>query len=391
MASVLVQDRELMSMTMTDEALDTPDTDDGLPSRYLTEDELTDLTEQIPAPASITYSTQDFDVAGLVRRLNEGAILIPSFGEKDGRITTAGFQRGFVWTKRQMDRFIESLLLGYPVPGIFLVRQTVNNRHLVLDGQQRLETLRRFYQGLHASRAFVLDNVSDQFKGRSYSSLDEAARFRLDDSFLRATIVASDGSAEVNEAVYNIFERLNSGGTQLTPHEIRVALYAGPFVQTLEDLNQDAAWRELYGKPSPRIRDQELILRIIALYMQRAAYARPLKSFLNKFMSDNRLGSSEVDAAGELFARAAEVILGQLGSPALRRGSGQVNGAQTEAVFVAVMEAMRDGSLLEDLRPALSRIVSDDDFAQATTRATADNDAVEQRLRVAHAAFSDRR
>jgi uncharacterized protein with ParB-like and HNH nuclease domain len=49
-----------------------------------------------------------------------------------------------------MDRLVESLLLGYPVPGIFLVKQSVDNRMLVLDGQQRLITLQSFYEGLHA-------------------------------------------------------------------------------------------------------------------------------------------------------------------------------------------------------------------------------------------------
>lgn len=101
-----------------------------------------------------------------------------------------------------MDRFIESLLLGYPVPGIFLVRQTIDSRHLVLDGQQRLETLRRFYKGIHAGKTFTLEHTGPKFQGKTYETLDEDTRFRLDDSVLRATIVASDSSAEVNEAVY---------------------------------------------------------------------------------------------------------------------------------------------------------------------------------------------
>ena len=66
-----------------------------------------------------------------------------------------------------MDRFIESLLLEYPIPGIFLVRQA-DKRYLVLDGQQRLSTLAAFYSGFHDRREFALHNVADEFKGLTY-------------------------------------------------------------------------------------------------------------------------------------------------------------------------------------------------------------------------------
>lgn len=192
--------------------------------RTLTPEELQDLTEAEESPQEVTFSGQDFDVAGLVRRLNAESMLIPRLGTEDERVDTAGFQRGFIWNRGQMDRFIESLLLGYPVPAIFLVKQAENNRLLVLDGQQRLVTLQRFYSGVHNRKPFALSNVASDFKGLTYNTLPEALRFKLDDSYMQATIVAADGSEEVNDAIYQIFERLNSGGTQLTPHEIRVAL-----------------------------------------------------------------------------------------------------------------------------------------------------------------------
>src|SRR5262245_1097640 len=82
-----------------------------------------ELDEAYPEPASIDYTGSDFDVEGLVRRLQRKDIVIPTFGHGDETVEVAGFQRDFVWRRAQMDRFIESLLLGYPVPGIFLVQQ----------------------------------------------------------------------------------------------------------------------------------------------------------------------------------------------------------------------------------------------------------------------------
>lgn len=104
-----------------------------LESADLEVEELESLDESDPTPQPVTYSGTDFDVEGLVRRLQRGDIVIPTFGHGDQTIETAGFQRRFVWRKPQMDRFVESLLLGYPIPGIFLVQQA-DKRYLVLDG-----------------------------------------------------------------------------------------------------------------------------------------------------------------------------------------------------------------------------------------------------------------
>src|SRR5215475_14570998 len=203
----------------------------------------------------VSYSGTDFDVEGLVRRLERGDIVIPTFGKDANDIETERFQRGFVWRRPQMDRFIESLLLEYPIPGIILVQQ-LDKRYLVLDGQQRLRTLSDFYRGLHRESEFSLVNVAQRFRDLTYRALSPELKRTLDNTFIQATIVKTDGSTESLDAVYQVFERLNSGGTQLTPHEIRVALYAGEFIEFLAQLNDVRDWRELYGPKSPRLRDQ---------------------------------------------------------------------------------------------------------------------------------------
>lgn len=352
--------------------------------RTLTTEEFSDLTESGQQPVPVTYGTQDFDLAGLVKRMNRGSMLIPQFGGQDERVTTAGFQRGFVWTKGQMDRFIESLLLGYPVPGIFLVKQSADNRMLVLDGQQRLVTLQRFYNGIHNGKEFSLNNVGEQFKGLTYSSLDEALQYKLDDSFMQATIVAADGSLEVNDAIYQIFERLNSGGTQLTPHEIRVALYAGDLIDYLENLNQDDSWRNLYGPRNARIRDQELILRIVSIYLEEDNYTKPLKKFLNTFASAHRTPDESIRMAGQAFLGACKVLNEKVGPGALRRPGGrQVNVAQTEAILIGLMKAVEANSVPSDLESRVEILKNDANFVAATTRFTADTDAVQMRLGLA--------
>lgn len=376
-----------MTSDVADEASRTDQGDDALLERSLTEAELEDLNDAEPVPTEVTFTSQDFDVEGLVRRIRRGSLIVPTFGEDTPAVSTAGFQRGFVWRRPQMDRFIESLLLGYPIPGIFLVKQE-DNTYLVLDGQQRIRTLEQFYDG-----EFALRNVGEQFQGLTYKTLPSQLVSRLDDSYMQSTILDSDGSETSNEAIYQIFERVNSGGTQLTPHEIRMALYAGPLITEMERLNQTADWRALYGAKSSRARDQELVLRIIALYLDADRYRRPLKSFLNAFASRNRfMRQPAVGEAAELFIKAAEALRRGPDTQALRRPGGrQVNVAQSEAIFVAVMRAISAKALPADgaLTDGVDALLGNDTFKRATLRATADSEAVKDRLRVATETLTD--
>jgi len=351
----------------------------------LTSEELEDLSSVSSDAKPISYTGQDFDVDGLIKRLIKRDILIPTFGHDDDDIEAAGFQRAFVWRRPQMDKFIESILLGYPIPGVFLVKQS-DNRYLVLDGQQRLLTLKFFHEGIYEGKEFVLKNVADDFKGFSYKRLPEELRRQFDNTFIQAIIVKSDGTSESLESIYRIFERLNSGGTQLTPHEIRVALYAGPFIDFLEELNSNSAWRGLYGKKSPRLRDQELVLRIFGLVSNSAEYRRPLKKFLNDVVARyrNESRSSHADFAAA-FERAADILLNTEGRDAFRTGA-QVNAALAEAVMVGLIRRL-DGA--EPSATGISGIISaiKENAKDAISRSTADESQVASRIRISTSLF----
>ena len=207
---------------MTDENLILPPGDEKV-------DDLDELSEVLPETFSITSYGADYPIDGLIKRFEAGDIIIPTFSqEPEQGQTTTGFQREFVWKKSQADRFIESLLLGLPVPSIFLVKEP-NGKFLVLDGQQRLRTLHSFYSGVFQGDEFKLSEVQGQWVGKTYRTLHPEDRRRLDDSILHAIIVRQDEPTEDQSSIYLIFERLNSGGTILQPQEIRVALYHGAF------------------------------------------------------------------------------------------------------------------------------------------------------------------
>lgn len=379
-------DRSVSGMTAMDPAPETESQD----SLALAPDEIGALEEADPTPEPVSYSGADFDVEGLVRRLDRGDIVIPTFGHGDDTIETAGFQRSFVWRRPQMDRFIESLLLGYPIPGIFLVQQ-VDKRYLVLDGQQRLRTLSDFFVGIHRGREFALQNVADEFKGLTYKTLPDTLRRTLNNTFIQATVVKTDGTTGSLDAVYQIFERLNAGGTQLTPHEIRVALYAGKFVDFLTELNSESSWRELYGPESPRLRDQELVLRFVALFVSPGTYKRPLKKFLNEFVGANRdLSSISAADIARVFATATDLLLRGPGGRAFRGGGRQVNAALAESTLVGLARRLESGTppAVTDVTAAVDALAADQTLEAVISRATADEENVRARLSITTQAFA---
>lgn len=353
-------------------------------------DDLDELNEVLSGGFSITSYGADYPVDGLVKRLGQGDIVVPRFSlEPEEGQSTVGFQREFVWKKPQADRFIESLLLGLPVPGIFLVKES-NGKHLVLDGQQRLRTLESFYSGVFEGKEFVLSGVQDQWKGKTYKTLHADDRRRLDDSIIHATIVRQDEPSEDQSSIYLIFERLNSGGTFLQPQEIRVALYHGAFAALLSKLNNNADWRALYGRKSSRLKDIELILRFLALYFYSARYRRPMKEFLNRYMAANKALEKQSEAQLlQLFEATVAVLRRAIGIKAFRPKSA-VNAAVLDAVMVGVASrlAAKPNISDTDLKVAYSTLLAQHNFQEVTTRATADEENVRKRLQFAKEAFA---
>jgi hypothetical protein len=327
---------------------------------------------------SITSYGADYPVDSLVKRLRENKIRVPDF------------QRGFVWKEKQASRFIESLLLGLPVPGIFLSKDMDSADLLVIDGQQRLKSLLYFYDGVINDKVFELEDVQKRFLGKTYKGLDSDDRQRLDDSIIHATIVKQDEPSEDNSSIYLIFERLNTGGLQLQPQEIRSAIYAGSFAELLKKLNDTPAWRNIYGNKSIRLKDQEFILRFFAMYLFRDCYRKPLKGFLNTYMAKNKnlkLHSGEM--LTEIFLRTVGFVNNTLGKNAFRP-SRVINASIYDSVMVGVAEMYKKRSNFPEKKAFLTSynsLLRNEEYLLSTTDATSDEPVVEKRMNLAISEF----
>ena len=323
----------------------------------------------------------DYTIDSLVKRVREESIVVPPF------------QRGFVWTHRQASRFIESLLLGLPVPGVFLSKEPGSNKLLVIDGQQRLRTLWYFYDGHFAEsgKAFALRGVDVRFEGKTYTSLDSRLKRHLDDSILHATVIKQERPAGDDSSIFYVFERINTGGTQLAAQEIRKCVYQGQLSDLLEELNDNAAWRSICGPRNARMRDRELILRFLALYYTSGHYRSPMKRFLNNYMSANRnLTLQSADELRRTFGNTIEAVHDALGASAFKRVR-VLNAAVFDAVMVGLANRLALGSVpcSSVIKQGYDALLANSEFQDASQFSTADETNVARRLRFAIEAFAE--
>jgi hypothetical protein len=340
-----------------------------------------DAVEVQPFRYAISSYGADYPVDGLVKRIRDGAIYVPKF------------QREFVWELKDASRFVESLLLGLPVPSIFLSKEPDTGKMLVVDGQQRLLSLTYFYNGtwVPTGKEFHLKGVQPEFEGRAYSTLRDEDRRQLDDAILHAIIFKQDEPSEDESGVYEVFQRLNTGGKKLTPQEVRSAVHhSGRIRDLLADLNLYASWREIYGPEDARMRDQELILRFLALFNEGDNYQKPLVTFLNSYMGKNKnLSEQDATTMTKSFTTAVDLLLQSVGKRAFRPVRA-LNAAVFDSVMVGTAKRLENGPVTDPyaFRNAYDALLSDQNFLDACGRGTASGERVRTRLELATAAFT---
>lgn len=279
--------------------------------------------------------------------------------------------------------------MGLPVPGVFLAKEEDSGKLLIIDGQQRLRTLQYYYKGLFDKKEFALKSVLPRYEGKTYSQLDREDQLRLNDAIIHATIVRQDQPSEDQSSIYHIFERLNTGGTLLQPQEIRACIFHGKFAELLDTLNDIQEWRKIYGSTSKRLKDQELVLRFLALNFNQDKYARPMNEFLNSFMGANRkLTKYDAKLLSDAFVPTIQVIKEAIGVRAFRPERA-LNAAVFDSVMVGTAKRLKKGPIkdIKSYSKAYDNLLGDKEYLAATTTATADETNVTTRIKKAEGIF----
>lgn len=329
----------------------------------------------------LVSSPNDWNFSTIVSFIESGAMKIPTF------------QRNYVWDRKRASKLIESLLIGLPVPQVFLYEENRND-FLVIDGQQRLLTLYFFAKGRfprpkargelrpHLQRGFLDDDLledneffepfklslpksatgkANRFNALTYKGLKED-RTSLDLRTIR-NIVVKQTSPEGNAAVFELFSRLNTGSVNLTPQEIRASLYHSRFFTQVIELNSAVEWRHIIGSqnPDPRMRDTEFLLRGLALAQSSDGFSGSMTNFINNYcLRAKKFTDGEALEALEnlkrFFGRFSEVD-----SPFMR--SGKFSGVLFESAYAAFEQLNRPAIEQNALARAINDAKQDEAFA----------------------------
>jgi hypothetical protein len=226
---------------------------------------------------AVVFGT-DWTAATLIDQLRRGNIKLDPI-----------FQRRDAWDSKRKSRFIESIVLGLPIPQIVLAEaKDDRGSFLVIDGKQRLLSLQQF-AGVDANVApLELTGLKfrDELNSKTYADLQNDTKLRnhrnaFDNQPIRTVVVKNWQKEDV---LYLIFHRLNSETLPLSPQELRQALHPGPFLRFAAEYTQTPRGiHRALGIPKPdfRMRDVELFVRYIAFQYSLNTYTGNLKTFLD--------------------------------------------------------------------------------------------------------------
>ncbi|MFH0727767.1 MAG: DUF262 domain-containing protein [Pseudomonadota bacterium] len=369
-----------------------------------------ELREKLPPPendttsiypdAIVNIAPEPASVFQLKRKLDK----IPPLIKLD-----PDFQRHAVWSPKQKSELIESILMGIPLPLIY-VKEDDKGVYIIVDGRQRLTTLFQFM-----SHEFPLQNLTvlKDLNGKYFSEmtkngtkfdnfLNQAQQSKIEDCPLTLHVIKPPTQDRVT---FDLFDRVNRGGTRLNNQEMRNAIYQGTATRLLNTLVAFESFKkatENSVKPD-RMKDKYLVLRLIGFYLWRkkqllyvkekglppVEYRSDLEDFLGKTMTflNDPAGSAFCVQFPALFDNAMKACQTVLGPGCFRlpkKGDGPrrpISMALFETVGYMMIELIDEpDEKREGIKKGLTKLLSDNDFILSTTYTVDSNISVYRRF-----------
>jgi len=234
---------------------------------------------------------------------------------------SAGYQRRFRWDDLKQSKLIESFLMNVPIPPIFL-NEGLDGELSVIDGQQRLNTISNFFQGKLQLKGLT---VFKELNGRTFDELPLLLQTALEmRPTIRTIVVLQESDKDIK---YEAFQRLNTGGVQLNPQEIRHSVFPGPLTDLLLELSEHKKFHTLLGIKNKEkstlyqeMQDAELVLRYLAFRDRWEIFVGDVKLQLDAYMDQNaKMSSEQLAEAKHDFLSTLNVVEACFGNYAFRR------------------------------------------------------------------------
>lgn len=266
-------------------------------------------------PAKIKISRDQFSLFQLKRKLERGEIIIDP-----------DFQRLFVWNNKQKSELIESILMGIPLPVLYFFEQK-NGSLQVVDGRQRLTACFEYMNDeFSLADLKILQNES----GKSFQKLETLMQSKIEDFQMTIYRIQPPTPDKVK---FDIFDRVNRGGTKLNHQEMRNALHQGKSTILLKQLAESDEFKKAtgYAIKSKRMKDTYIILRFLSFYVyfqkwecvKDVEYKSDVNDFLAKMMDlINEMSDDEITTLRKSFLFSMDNCFNVLGDDCFRFSKG---------------------------------------------------------------------
>lgn len=252
--------------------------------------------------------------------------------ESGNYILKPGFQRRHRWDNKRKSKLIESFIINVPIPPIFLY-ETTYSKYEVMDGLQRITAIYEFYND-----GFALEGLEEwsELNGYKYNELPEVIKLGIDRRYLSSIILLQETAKNELEALNMkqlVFERLNSGGVDLSDQETRNALYDGALNKLCLELSCNTKFRKLFAIPVnvdkknkitgnvlyDKMEDVELVLRFFAFRQIEKWTDNYIKKFLDEYLIlGNEFLEDTLKNLEKCFKETIDIIYEIMGESAFR-------------------------------------------------------------------------
>lgn len=228
------------------------------------------ITQEEIAKLSILYKQNTYSIQNLLDLIKDEDLVIPDF------------QRGMVWKLNDKIEFIESILIGIPIPSLYLASYQKHNKsqidsdyaeqYLIIDGLQRINALKEFI----LEEKFKLKSKAPEWHGKKFSGLSEKYKKRIKRTFINAISIVDNETDPF--MLFHIFARINKGGTKLSYQQIRNSIYQSIFIKKIQKTsNMVAEDSKLIVKEAWKRKDTltEIIVRVLLNLSKLLFYIKP--------------------------------------------------------------------------------------------------------------------
>jgi uncharacterized protein with ParB-like and HNH nuclease domain len=343
------------------------------------EDESGGLYPYDPTEEDIDIRQEPHTVFELMRKYDQGRLII-----------NPDFQRNLVWKPEQKSKFIESIILNFPLPP-FYVNQTKEGKYIVVDGLQRTSTLHEFMK-----EEFKLKGLEalPKLNGYNFSRLKTLKgdyQTRIEDKKLSLYVIKPSVPIKV---VYDIFNRINTGGTMLNRQEVRNCIFFGKATELLKELSKEKYFRKAIdnGVSPERMKDREVVLRYLAfkIYNYEKDYKDDMSLFVENAMKKiNLMADTEIEKLKADFKRVMTLTFEFFGKSNFRFPSNQTRGKINTAIlesicyfFSAKSDSFLDKNKLS-IQSNFSKLLQDKTYLDAVRFSTGDKARVKTRFKLA--------